>query len=451
MTLTGDELSRHLHIIGKSGSGKSTAINAIIVQHIMQGRGVSLIDPHGDLAVLVMQTLMEQGYFKRESDFERIMYVDFGHPTRIPPMNVLKMPYDDDEVASELARVCLRIWPNLEGVGVTFLNIIKYSAYALIQAGLPLPAMQPFLTDQAFRRMVLTHAKDPQIVRFFATRFDKWKDQTEKNESTQNRLDLFSFSPRMRAMFSQRENLFSYGSIMQSGRCAIYNLSALDEERNAFVAAFLFRGYERAARARAAINEDARVPHYLFGDEFQNFTGSNSKSFEDMLSGARKFRLFLGLAHQNFGQMDDRLKQALENAESIAFKLNRADAVWMAPRFAHYNEKQIKHKVEDKDAQERSHPVFSSITEQFEKRAHEFENLPRGHCFTKFGSTVRRISTVPFPKPHVSDAAFLTLTEKYAERYLVPMDTPTEPLAHEEAPTTVYRATSLQRRVRSKT
>ncbi|GAC1431806.1 MAG: hypothetical protein NVSMB62_28800 [Acidobacteriaceae bacterium] len=242
-----------------------------------------------------------------------------------------------------------------------------------------------------------------------------------------------------------------YGGIMQAGRCAIYNLSALDEERNSFVAAFLFRGYERAARARAAMREDDRVPHYLFGDEFQNFTGSNAKSFEDMLSGARKFRLFLGLAHQNFGQMDDRLKQALENAESIAFKLNRADAVWMAPRFTHYNEKQVKHMVEDKDAQERSHPVFASIAEQFEKRAHEFENLPRGHCFTKFGSTVRKISTVPFPKPQVTDQAFTLLTERYAQRYLVPITTPTEPTAYDATPATVYQATSLRRRVPRRT
>src|SRR5712691_953973 len=59
------------------------------------------------------------------------------------------------------------------------------------------------------------------------------------------------------------------------------------------------------------------------------FSAQTSQALEEILSGARKYKLFLGLAHQNFGQTDTRLKQALQNAETFAFKLNRDDAVWM--------------------------------------------------------------------------------------------------------------------------
>ena len=147
-TLNAHEYNRHFHYLGVSGSGKSTAIATVIVQHILQRRGVSLIDPHGDLAVLVMQILADHGYFQREEDYARIRYFDFGHPTRVPPMNVLHQPEASHaDAAATLAAVCLRIWPNLDTVGVTFLNVIKFAAYALVEAGLPLPAMQRFLEE----------------------------------------------------------------------------------------------------------------------------------------------------------------------------------------------------------------------------------------------------------------------------------------------------------------
>jgi len=449
------EYNRHFHYLGVSGSGKSTAIATVIVQHILQGRGVSLIDPHGDLAVLVMKLLADRGYFQRDEDYDRIRYFDFGHPDRVPPMNVLNQPDEDnDNVASALAAVCLRIWPNLDTVGVTFLNIIKNAAYALVEAGLPLPAMQPFLEEPAFREMVLGHATDPHIGRFFTNRFNRWRDQTEKIESTQNRLDLFTFSPRMRAMFGERENIVPYGQIMQEGKSAIYNLSALDEEKNNFVAAFLFYGYERAAHCRAAIEEDDRVHHYLFADEFQNFTTKNGKSFGDMLSGVRKYRLNLSLANQNYGQIDERIKQALGNAEMIAFKLNRDDAVWMAPRLNPFDEHKVKHRIEDKTLQDRSHPLFASVQEQFEKTARELERLGRGHCYVQLGSRVRRIVTTPFPKPTISREAFSQITERYAQQYLKPFDREAENTRKpttDSVPVPVFEQPRFKRRTRKST
>src|SRR3954465_13800869 len=105
--LTPAEIARHKHIIGISGSGKSTFLAAYVVQLITQGIGVSLIDPQGDLAVLVMRILAEQGYFERPDAFEKMRYIDFSDESRVPPMNVLNQPnYADDVVAKALADVC---------------------------------------------------------------------------------------------------------------------------------------------------------------------------------------------------------------------------------------------------------------------------------------------------------------------------------------------------------
>lgn len=420
------EVMRHMHFLGRSGSGKSTTIGDIVVQLINQGIGTTLIDPHGDLATLVMRLLSEQGHWRHadSEDFRRIIYIDFSHKTRIPPMNVLNQPsYDDDKVATQLAKVCLRIWPNLESVGVTFLNIIKYSAYALIQAGHPLTAMERFLVRDDFRREVVSHATDPQIHQFFTYRFDRWrgKDRTDRIESTLNRVDLFAFSPRMRAILGQEKNLLNYRQLMDEGKTVIYNLAGLDEDEANFLAAFIFHGYERAAKSREDIPEDTRRFHMLFADEFQNFIAHSAKDFEDMLSESRKYRLFLGLANQHFGQMDNRMKQALQNAETFAFKLNRDDAVWMAPRFAQFNPKEEKHIVEDTQAQGRTHPVFTSMPEQFEKMARELEDLALGHCYVKFGTSVHRLMTRPYHNPTVTSEQLQPITDRYAEEYLVPL------------------------------
>ena len=443
------EVQKHMHFIGKSGSGKSTALASLIVQLINQGVGTSLIDPQGDLAMLVMRILRSQGRWQSpdSEDYKRIVYLDFSHPNRVPPMNVLRQPrYMPDDVSDALADVCLRVWPSLEGVAVTFLNIIKHAAWALINAGLPLTAMQDFLEQPEKRREILSHSTDEQVLRFFANRYDQWKDQDDKRDSTLNRADLFTFSPRMRAILGAND-MPDLRSIMDAGTCVIYNLAGLNRDQRKFIGAFVAYGYERAASSREEIPEETRRLHMLYMDEFALFSAQTSQALEEILSGARKYRLFLGLAHQNFGQTDTRLKQALQNAEEIAFQLNRDDAVWMAPRLAHFDPKEVKHEIEDEHTKERSHPVFSPLPEQFEKMARELEDLPVGHCYMKFGSRVQRLVTTPFPKPKVTYDDMQPILEKYAHDYLIPFTPAVVQSGRGAEPIPIFSAPAMQRRV----
>lgn len=425
------EIARHKHIIGVSGSGKSTFLASYVVQLIQQGIGTSLIDPQGDLAMLVMRILADQGYFQRDEDFERIRYVDFSNDSRVPPMNVFNQPnYADDVVAKALSDVCLRIWSALgEGSAPTFENIIKHASLALVQCGLPLTEMKRFLTHKDYRDNLLQHVREPQVIEFFQDRYDAWgKEGIEKRESTLNRVDLFTFSPKMRAILGSKNNLLRYDTIMDSGTSVIYNLGGLDREMRRFLGAFIAYGYEKAASARDKTPESERRLHVLIMDEFSLFSAQTSEALQEILSGARKYRLFLGLAHQDFAQTDTRLKAALQNAATIAFQLNRDDAVWMAPRLAHFDPHDVKHMVEDEHAQERTHPVFTSLPEQFEKKARELEDLPTGHCYIKFGSKVRRILTSPYPRPRITYKELQTITDVYAHRLLEPMPTAEQPV-----------------------
>ncbi len=346
-------------------------------------------------------------------------------------MNVFNQPnYADDVVAKALSDVCMRIWSALgEGSAPTFENIIKHAALALVQCGLPLTEMKRFLTHKDYRDLLLQRVREPQVIEFFQDRYDAWgKDGIEKRESTLNRVDLFTFSPKMRAILGSKENLLRYDTIMDSGSSVIYNLGGLDREMRRFLGAFIAYGYEKAASARDRIPEAERRMHVLIMDEFSLFSAQTSEALQEILSGARKYRLFLGLAHQDFAQTDTRLKAALQNAATIAFQLNRDDAVWMAPRLAHFNPHDVKHMVEDEQAKERTHPVFTSLPEQFEKKARELEDLPTGHCYIKLGSTVKRILTSPFPKPGTTYRELQKITDEYARRLLVPLSAQPQPI-----------------------
>ena len=104
----------------------------------------------------------------------------------------------------------------------------------------------------------------------------------------------------------------------------------------------------------------------LIIDEFSQFSAQSEEALARVLSLARKYGLFLTLAHQTWSQVSQRLQGALQNAVDIAFCLGRGDAEWAAPRFGHFDPMAIKHEVPDPWQVERTHPVFFSVQETFE-------------------------------------------------------------------------------------
>jgi hypothetical protein len=119
----------------------------------------------------------------------------------------------------------------------------------------------------------------------------------------------------------------------------------------------------------------------------------------------------------------------------------------MAPRFVRFNPKEIKHVVEDEHAQERTHPVFTSLPEQLATIARELEDMPVGHCYIKFGSRVQRLVTTPYPMPRVTYQDLAPITERFAQQYLVPLPTESTPLTASVQPVSVFEPRMLKERV----
>ncbi len=420
--LSSREVNAHRHVMGLTGQGKSKLLASIFVQLHLQGVACALIDPHADLAHDVLANLYDRGYFANESGYRRLRYVDFSRQDAYLPFNVLSQPYEDHAVALHIAEACKRAWAALaDGAAPQFENILLSSALVLIQNRLPITVMPRLLTDKRYRDGLLTRVTDPQVVHFFEARFNAWgKDAPLMIESTLRRVFLLTFSPTLRYSLGQERNVLDFRQHMDQGVSVVYNLGGLDEDTQRFLGCLLTVGYEVAALSRADLPEEHRTPYHLIMDEFSMFSAQSEEALARVLSLARKYGLFLTLAHQTWSQLSSRLQGALQNTVAIAFKLGRSDAEWAAPRFGTFEAGEVKHLVEDPDQVERTHPIFSSLPEQWERWTKALEQLAPREAFVKVGTETAKIRTVRFPRANCSPAEVTTVMERYRDSLMTP-------------------------------
>ncbi len=422
-------VAQHKHIIGVTGTGKSKLLASIYVQLLNQGIACALVDPHGDLATDILGVLLDTGYFAQPEAYDRLWYVDFSNREAFLPANILDQPYDAHTVARNLVEVFGRAWSALAGgAAPNFENILLASVFVLVENQLPLTALPRLLSDQPYRDQLLTHVSDPQIVAFFHARFDKWKGSSVLLESTLRRIFLLTFSPTLRYTLGQRDNALQFRRLMDEKVSVLYNLGGLDEATQRFLGCLLTVGYEVAALSRADTPEEERTAYHLIVDEFSMFSAQSEASFERMLSLTRKYGLSLVLTHQTWSQASERLRGALQNTLSIAFKLGRSDAEWAAKRLGTYDPYRIKHEVTDPQHAGRSHPVYFSAQETFAQWTQDLEHLAPREAYVKAGTQTTKIQTLRVPSLTAARNDVQRIIDHYAARLLTPRSQIVEPV-----------------------
>src|SRR3954449_3073536 len=287
LRITPQQARAHMHVLGKTGSGKSYFLAGLFLAMHQAGMPATLIDPHGDLAELVLSHLVQRGTFTDPAAYDRLVYLDLpaaASTGRFLPFNFLQQPYDDHAMAELVAEACRRAWPELATGAPTFENILKHSVIALRQNRLPLTELANLLTDRPFREQLLLSVTDPQVVRFFHLRMDQWgRDEAHMKESTLNRADLLTLSPVLRHSLGARENRLSFRQLIDSGRSLIVNLAIPDADARRLFGCLLTVGMESAALSRAD-NLHERTPHHLIIDEFSQFMAQSETALTRMLS-----------------------------------------------------------------------------------------------------------------------------------------------------------------------
>jgi hypothetical protein len=380
LTLDGPALSSHKHVIGLTGQGKSKFLAHCFVELVSQGISCSLVDPHSDLADDVLAMLADCGLAD-----DRLLFVDFGRRDRFVPFNVLRQPYPSDTVASQMVEACKRVWPSLaDGNAPMFENVMLAGCRTLIEHGLPFSALPLLITDKRYRDELLSKVSDPLVIHYFHATFDRLsaKDQLDQTQSSLRRVFNLNFPSELRYSLGQSENLLDFRRIMDEGQSAIYDLGGLSEEAQRFLGALIAHGYETASLSRADTPERLRRPHHLFLDEFSMFSATSEAALGRILSLARKYRLMLWLAHQTWGQLSDKLANALQNTTRISFALGFTDARIMAPNYTTYDPGIVKHANTEELKQ------FLTVQETYEKMASELQSMKPRRAYVRYLGSV---------------------------------------------------------------
>src|SRR4051794_33990630 len=427
--ITPTQARAHMHVLGKTGSGKSYFLAGLFLSMHEAGMPVTLIDPHGDLAELVLTHLVQRGVYAHRSAYEHLLYLDLpaaARAGRYLPFNYLRQPYDDSAMAELVAEACRRAWPELATGAPTFENILKHSVIALRQNRQPLTKLADLLVDKDFREQVLRNVTDEQVLRFFHQRMDQWgRDEAHMKESTLNRADLLTLSPVLRHSLGSSENRLSFRELIDSGRSLIVNLALPHHDARHLFGCLLTVGMESAALARAD-NLTERVSHHLIIDEFSQFMAQSETALTRMLSETRKYQLFCVMAHQNWTQASERLKGALQNVGIEAIlKSGRRDAENSAKILASVDPMEVKHLVEDEKAEERTHPSYLSLPEQWEHQVQAIQRLGIGEAFIRLmDDSVHKLRTPTLPPLTVTRPQLQPVRDRYLAKYFVPAVVP---------------------------
>src|SRR5512142_1571702 len=427
LTLPLSELRCHAHVLGKTGSGKSYFLAGLYLALHRAGQAVTLIDPHGDLADLVLAHLVAGGDLDTPAKRRRLLSLNLPRAETADvflPFNVLAQPYTDHAMAEQVAEAARRAWPELSRGAPTFENILKHSVIALRQAGQPLSGLSRLLTDHDFREHVLAQGTDEQVLRFFHGRLDAWgRDGPAMKESTLNRADLLTLSPLLRDSLGAADTALPIRRLLDVQTSVLVNLAVPYPDARRLLGCLLTVGLEAAALSRADVPPGHRAGHHLMIDEFSQFMAQSEESLTRMLSETRKYNLFCVMAHQNWSQASDRLKGALQNVGlEVILKAGRMDAEYSARLLAAVDPMRVKHTVDDAAAVERTHPTFFPLLEQWERHTQAIQTLKVGQAFLRLpDDSVHRVTTPTLPAVTVSSEQLTGVRESYLRRYFRPV------------------------------
>jgi len=319
---------RHLHVVGQTGTGKSTLLAHMIAQDLAAGRGVAVIDPLGNLAQAVLGLVPSH----RAHELVYLNPTDLERPIGF---NVLEQVHPDKHavVADDIVSAFVHIW-GATAVADRSQQVLRNSIRALMDSpGTTLLAIPRLLTDDTYRTRIVARIRDPVVLAYWRNQFAAY-DHAFRSlviAPILNKLDAVLSAGALRNIIGQPKSTIDLRKIMDEGRILIVNMSkgTLGEGNAHLLGALLVSKFAQAAFARADTPEVERRPFYLYADEFQDYA---SAGFTPILSQARNYALALTLAHQYLGQLSEALRQAvLGNAASfIALRIGAEDAPLIA-------------------------------------------------------------------------------------------------------------------------
>ncbi len=325
---------QHIYILGKSGTGKSVLMFNMIIQNVLNGEGVCVVDPHGELVEGVLSAIPE-------SRLKDVVYFNPADTDYHIGFNVLELVDSKYKhlVSSGLMGIFTKIWANAWSARMEY--ILNNAILALLDTpGSTLLGIPRMLVDKEYRQKIIANLKDPVIKAFWVHEYEAWQDKF-RNEAIapiQNKVGQFLSTSIIRNVVGQSKSTINIFDIMNEGKIFLVNVSKgrIGEDNSKLLGGMIITKIQLAAMERVRIPEDERKDFYLYVDEFQNFV---TDSFASILSEARKYRLNLTVAHQYTAQLVTRESSAMRDSifgnvgTMIVFRVGADDADFLEKEF----------------------------------------------------------------------------------------------------------------------
>lgn len=322
--LTASERESHVYVVGGTGNGKTTMLEYAILQDIRSGKGIAVIDPHGDSARRLLRYIPEN----RMQDVIYFNPRDYDFPVGL---NLLELPeglsgselaHQKDLVTEAVISVLSKIFDdnadtNAYRIERVMRNAI-HTAFTIKDA--TLFTVLRLLTESSYRHAMTRNLQDERLRRF-------WKEELGKAGEFQRvkisggpvtRIERFESSESAKRVLGQTKSTINFEDIMNTGKILICNFSkgSIGEDTSTLFGTTVLAKLQLAAWRREELPQSERRPFYLYVDEFQNFA---TTSFMDLFSEARKYKLFVTIAHQSVSQLKDSsaLNTILDNVGTV--------------------------------------------------------------------------------------------------------------------------------------
>lgn len=335
--LAEQDRARHMYVVGQTGTGKSTFLENLALQDMLEGRGFAFVDPHGDTAEKLLAMVPKE----RTEDVIYFSPADMDYPLGLN-MFEYHSPDQKDFLIQEAINMLYKLYdPQHQGIiGPRYEHLFRNAALAVMAdpAGGTFIDIPKLFRDPQFVEQKLKYVTDQNVLEFWRKEMPASQRSNEFGEVTSwfvSKFGAFMSNEMMRNIIGQTKSSFDLRDIMDSGKILLVNLSrGRTGDLNSKLLGMIFvMKFEAAAMSRADVPEEYRRDFCLYVDEFQNFS---TDSFADILSQARKYHLNLIVANQFTTQLSEEIRDAVfGNVGSVVtFRVGTTDAEFLAKQFA---------------------------------------------------------------------------------------------------------------------
>jgi hypothetical protein len=327
---------RHLYLVGQTGTGKSTFLENLALQDMLNGEGFAFIDPHGDTAEKLLSMVPKE----RTEDIVYFCPADMDYPLGL---NLFEFdsPQQKDFLIQEAINMLYKLYdPQHQGIiGPRYEHWFRNAALTIMAdpQGATFIDIPKVFTDNDYAKEKLKHVTDQTVLDFWNKEMAQTSDyhKSEVLGWFVSKFGAFLSNEMMRNIIGQTKSSFNLREIMDQKKVLLVNLSkGRTGELNSKLLGMIFvMKFQAAAMSRASIPEDERKDFALYVDEFQNFS---TDSFATILSEARKYRLNLIVANQFTTQLTDEIRDAVFGnvGTIVSFRVGTADAEFLSKQFA---------------------------------------------------------------------------------------------------------------------